>query len=89
MASPIQQQTSTFTGGPNIAIVYDLYCDDDKVFQVTEHLDISLSQLEFQKCELEEWEMATIIAEVQVTSFTEDAVTHGPRFSRVLLISPR
>ncbi len=73
---------------PNIAIVYDLYCDDDKIFQVTEHLDISLSQLEIQKYELEEWEMATIIAEVKATSLTEDVVTYGPRFSKVLLISP-
>ncbi len=53
---------------PHIAIVYDLYCDNDKVFQVTEHLDISLSQLEIQKYELEEWEMATIIVEVQASS---------------------
>jgi hypothetical protein len=49
---------------PNIATVYSVYCDGDKIFVVTEHLDISLSQLEVQEYELEEWEMATIIAEV-------------------------
>ncbi|KAG9228316.1 hypothetical protein BJ875DRAFT_389648 [Amylocarpus encephaloides] len=49
---------------PNIATVYGLYCDGNKIFVVTEHLDIFLSQLEVRKYELEEWEMATIIAEV-------------------------
>jgi hypothetical protein len=53
---------------PNIATVYDLYCDDDKIFLVTEHLHIFISQLDFRKYELEEWEIATIIAEVQATS---------------------
>jgi hypothetical protein len=67
---------------PNIATVYDLYCDDDKIFLVTEHLHISISQLEFQKYELEEWEIATIIAEVQATSSYKDAITYSPRFSR-------
>jgi hypothetical protein len=74
---------------PNIATIYDLYCDGDKTFLVTEHLDISLCQLGVQKYELEEWEMATIIAEVQATSLIEDAITYGPRSSKVLLISPR
>ena len=53
---------------PNIATVYDLYCDGDIIFLVTEHLDISISQLEFQKHELEEWEIATIITEVSTAS---------------------
>jgi hypothetical protein len=66
---------------PNIATVYDLYCDDDKIFLVTEHLHISISQLDFQKYELEEWEMATIMAEVQATSY-KNAITYRPRFSR-------
>ena len=49
---------------PNIATVHDLYCDGDVVFQVIELLELSLPQLEIEKYELEEWEMATIIAEV-------------------------
>jgi hypothetical protein len=52
---------------PNITTVYDIYCDNDNIFIVTEHLDISFSELEIQKYELEEWEMATIFSEVQAT----------------------
>jgi len=52
---------------PNIATVYDLYCNDDKIFIVTEHLHISISELDFRKYELEEWEVATIMAEVHAT----------------------
>jgi hypothetical protein len=53
---------------PNIATVCDLYCDNDKIFLVTEHLHIYISHLDFQKYELEEWEIATILAKVQATS---------------------
>jgi serine/threonine protein kinase len=60
---------------PNIATVYDIYCDDDKVFLITEHLHLSILQLDFQKYELEEWEIATIIAEVQATTFYKDVIT--------------
>ncbi|KAH6666160.1 kinase-like domain-containing protein [Halenospora varia] len=49
---------------PNIATVYALYCDGNNISIVTEYLGIHLSQLELQKYHLEEWEMATIIAEV-------------------------
>ncbi|PMD60256.1 uncharacterized protein K444DRAFT_485539, partial [Hyaloscypha bicolor E] len=49
---------------PNIATVCGLYCDGDKIFLVTEHFHISILQLELQKYELEEWEIATIIVEV-------------------------
>jgi hypothetical protein len=59
---------------PNIATVYGLYCDGNKIFVVTEHLDIFLSQLEVWKYELEEWEMATIIAEVYATSSCKHAM---------------
>jgi hypothetical protein len=64
---------------PNIATVYDLYCDDDKIFLITEHLHLSISQLDFQKYELEEWEIATIIAEVQATTFYKDVITYSSR----------
>ena len=51
---------------PNLATVYDVYCDNEEAnaFVITENLGISISQLDFQKFELEEWEIATIIAEV-------------------------
>ncbi|RDL36258.1 uncharacterized protein BP5553_06870 [Venustampulla echinocandica] len=65
-SSDVQKQYRLLssTQSPNVATIYDLYSDGNKVFQVTERLDIYLSQLEVQKYELEEWEMATIIAEV-------------------------
>lgn len=49
---------------PNLATVYNVYCDDENAFLITENLDISISQLGFHKFELEEWEIATVIAEV-------------------------
>ncbi|PVH67473.1 hypothetical protein DL98DRAFT_367659, partial [Cadophora sp. DSE1049] len=49
---------------PNIATIEDIYCYDDKIFVVTEHLDVSFAQLEFQKYDLEEREIATILTEV-------------------------
>ncbi|KAH8674434.1 hypothetical protein BGZ60DRAFT_404015 [Tricladium varicosporioides] len=49
---------------PNIATVYSLYCDGNKTFVVTEYLDTSLPQLQLEKYYLEEWEIATIMAEV-------------------------
>ena len=56
---------------PNVATIYDVYCHDNKTFLITEHLDISISQLEIQNCELEEWEIATIIAEVPTICYME------------------
>lgn len=50
--------------GPNIATVYNVYCDGDEVFVVTERLDLFFRQLEIQRFEMEEWEIATVIAEV-------------------------
>lgn len=65
-ASNFIQQTQVLArvSHPNIASIYDVYYYVDKILIVTEHLDISLDQLDFQSYELEEWEMATIIAEV-------------------------
>jgi hypothetical protein len=51
--------------GPNIASVYHIYCDGDQVFIVTERLDISFSQLGTQDYAMEEWEIATVVAEVR------------------------
>jgi serine/threonine protein kinase len=59
-----QSQILSSIQHPNIASIYDVYCCDDSTFLVTEHLNICISQLELQKYDLEEWEIATIIAEV-------------------------
>ncbi|KAH9204610.1 hypothetical protein DL95DRAFT_319134, partial [Leptodontidium sp. 2 PMI_412] len=48
----------------NIATIEEIYCYDDRIFLVIEHLDVSFAQLEFQKYELEEREIATILTEV-------------------------
>lgn len=52
--------------GPNIATVHNVFCDGDEVFVVTERLDLVFPQLEIQRYELDEWEIATIIAEVKI-----------------------
>ncbi|KAG0645123.1 hypothetical protein D0Z07_9216 [Hyphodiscus hymeniophilus] len=49
---------------PNLAAIYDVYCDDEEAFLITENLDISISQLDFQTFEPKEWEIATVLAEV-------------------------
>jgi hypothetical protein len=35
-----------------------------QTFVITEHLDLSLMQIDFEKHQLEEWEVATIIFQV-------------------------
>lgn len=59
-----QSQVLSKMAHPNVGSIYGAYCYDDKTLLVTEHLDISLAQLDFQSHELEEWEIATIAAEV-------------------------
>lgn len=49
---------------PNVASIYDIYCYDEQLFLIMEHLDVSLSQLDIRNHQLEEWETATIISEV-------------------------
>jgi hypothetical protein len=49
---------------PNIADVLDVYFHDDKLYIVGEHLHVSLLDLGFNRLAPEEWEVATIIAEV-------------------------
>ena len=51
---------------PNLATIYDAYHDDEETFLITENLDMSISQLDFQKFEPKEWEIATVISEVPV-----------------------
>lgn len=52
---------------PNIATIEEIYCYDDRIFLVMEHLDVSFTQLEFQKYDLKEREIATILTEVPDT----------------------
>ncbi|KAH9203034.1 hypothetical protein DL95DRAFT_322203 [Leptodontidium sp. 2 PMI_412] len=49
---------------PNIATIEEIYCYDDRIFLVVEHLDVSFAHLDFQKYDLEEREIATILFEV-------------------------
>jgi hypothetical protein len=50
---------------PNVAEILDVYFDDGKLYIVGEHLDIPMLDLEFKRFAPEEWEIATIIAEVK------------------------
>ncbi|KFY52543.1 hypothetical protein V496_08367 [Pseudogymnoascus sp. VKM F-4515 (FW-2607)] len=59
-----QSQVLARVSHPNIASIYGVYSYIDKLLVVTEHLDISLAQLDFQSYQIEEWEIATIVAEV-------------------------
>jgi len=49
---------------PNIAKIEEIYSYDDRTFLVMEHLDVSFAQLQFQKYDLKEREIATILTEV-------------------------
>lgn len=64
-ANTIQQsQVLATVSHPNIASIYGIYSYISKLLVITEYLDISLSQLDFQSYGIEEWEIATIVAEV-------------------------
>jgi hypothetical protein len=49
---------------PNIAKLYDVYCCNNKIFTASEYLELSFVDLYFQSFPFDEWEIATIIAEV-------------------------
>ncbi|KFZ04248.1 hypothetical protein V502_10296 [Pseudogymnoascus sp. VKM F-4520 (FW-2644)] len=49
---------------PNIAEILDIYFYDGRLSIVTERLDICLLDLDFSRLPPEEWEIATIIAEI-------------------------
>ena len=49
---------------PNIAEILDVYFHEGRLCVVSEHLAVSLLDLGFKKLPPEEWEVATIIAEV-------------------------
>jgi serine/threonine protein kinase len=55
---------------PNIADILDVYFYDGQLCIVNEYLDVSLLDLEFKRLVPEEWEIATIVAEVIVLCFT-------------------
>jgi len=50
---------------PNIAAIHDIYYDDDdRLFAVAEHLELSLTDLKSDLFPFMEWEIATVINEV-------------------------
>ncbi|ELR08397.1 hypothetical protein VC83_03542 [Pseudogymnoascus destructans] len=49
---------------PNIAEILDIYFYDGRLSIVTERLDICLLDLDFSRLPPEEWEIATIVAEI-------------------------
>ncbi|PVH71742.1 hypothetical protein DL98DRAFT_364479, partial [Cadophora sp. DSE1049] len=49
---------------PNISNIHSIYCDDGEMFLITENLEISISQLQFETHEPAGWEIATIVTEV-------------------------
>jgi len=51
---------------PNVADILDVYFHDGKLSIVSEHLDVSMLDLQFKRLAPEEWEIATIIAEVNL-----------------------
>ena len=53
---------------PNIPSIHDIYWHNDETFLVAEYLNIGIVQLELQAYELEEWEIATVIAEVKLNT---------------------
>jgi hypothetical protein len=50
---------------PNIAPVHDLYYFSNRLYIVGEYLELSLTKMDFQSFQLEEWEIATITTEVR------------------------
>jgi serine/threonine protein kinase len=50
---------------PNVADVYKAYYHNNKFYVISEYLDLSLLNLNFTQYPLEEWEIATIVTEVE------------------------
>jgi hypothetical protein len=50
---------------PNIAKLYDVYLYDDRIFVVSEYLELSLAELNYHSFPFEEWEIATVTNEVR------------------------
>jgi serine/threonine protein kinase len=51
---------------PNVADILDVYSHDSKLYIISEYLDVSMLDLEFERFAPEEWEIATIIGEVNL-----------------------
>lgn len=51
---------------PNIADILDVYYHDNKLWVVSEYVDVSMLDLEFKRLAPEEWEIAMIIGEVKL-----------------------
>src|SRR5258706_7297641 len=49
---------------PNIATVHDAYFHDENFYIISEYLELSLWELESASNPLQEWEVASVIAEV-------------------------
>jgi hypothetical protein len=60
---------------PNIADILDMYFHNGQLWIVSEYLDISLLELEFNRMAPEEWEIATIVAEVARSWFMKSKYT--------------
>jgi hypothetical protein len=45
---------------PNVASIYDVYWSNNTNFLIIEHLHIGIAQLELEKYQLEEWEIANV-----------------------------
>ncbi len=54
---------------PNIAKTYEVYLYDQRSFVITEYLELSLAQVDFHRYDLEEWEIATIVVQVEMGQY--------------------
>lgn len=54
---------------PNVAEIFDVYFHDRELQIVSEYLDVSMLDLEFERLAPEEWEIATIVGEVNFHLF--------------------
>lgn len=73
---------------PNVASIHGVYCYDGQFSLITEHLEVSMSQLDVGNYHLQEWEIATIIFEVgNLGHKWFVSISDSVRFSRVLRIS--
>ena len=55
---------------PNVADILNMYFHDERLHIVGEYLDVSLLDLQFNRLAPEEFEIATIVAEVTLLSWS-------------------
>lgn len=63
-------QTLSNIQHPNIAKLYEVYLFRDKIFVASEHLSLSLAELNLPSFPFDEWEIATVITEVRTLEYT-------------------